>query len=67
MVASGLRDAGWRYVNMDGGWASYRDKQTGHLVPDPYQFPNGIKPVADYIHSRGLLFGKIKNTLLQAT
>jgi hypothetical protein len=57
MVSEGLRDAGWRYVNMDGGWASHRDLTTGHLVPDPYQFPNGIKPVADYIHSKGLLFG----------
>ena len=57
MVSSGLRDAGWRYVNMDGGWASHRDTTTGHLVPDPYQFPDGIKPVVDYIHSKGLLFG----------
>eukprot|EP01052_Picozoa_sp_SAG31_P028710 SAG31_NODE_2794_length_5083_cov_2.714687_4_plen_101_part_00 len=29
MVSSGLRDAGWRYVNMDGGWASHRDPRTG--------------------------------------
>ena len=57
MMSSGLADAGWRYVNMDGGWASHRDQQTGHLVPDPCQFPNGIKPVADYIHSKGLLLG----------
>eukprot|EP01052_Picozoa_sp_SAG31_P028708 SAG31_NODE_2794_length_5083_cov_2.714687_2_plen_398_part_00 len=27
------------------------------MVPDPYQFPSGIKPVADYVHEKGLLFG----------
>ena len=26
-------------------------------MPDPYQFPQGIKPVADYVHAKGLLFG----------
>merc|ERR1711871_45000 len=57
MVSSGLKDAGYRYVNQDGGWAIGRDPATGALVPDPYQFPDGIKPVADYIHSRGMLFG----------
>ena len=53
MVSSGLRDAGYRYVNQDGGWALGRDS-SGALVPDPYQFPDGIKVVADYIHSKGL-------------
>lgn len=52
MVESGLRDAGYRYVNQDGGWASHRDNTTGKLVPDPFQFPHGIKPVVDYIHSK---------------
>ena len=59
MVASGLKAAGYSYVDMDGAWAVGRDPLTGAPLPDPYQFPmaNGIKPVADYIHSRGLLFG----------
>ena len=26
-------------------------------MPDPYQFPDGIKPVADYIHAKGMHFG----------
>ena len=26
-------------------------------LPDPIRFPNGMKPVADYIHSKGLKFG----------
>lgn len=56
-VSSGMRDAGYMYMNMDGGWAIDHSPTTGELVPDPYQFPHGIKPVADYIHSKGLLFG----------
>lgn len=27
------------------------------LVPDPKGFPSGIKPVADYVHSKGLKLG----------
>jgi alpha-galactosidase len=30
---------------------------TGNLVPDPLRFPDGIKPVADYVHSLGLKLG----------
>ena len=40
MVRSGLRDAGYRYVNQDGGWAVGR-AANGSLVPDPFQFPHG--------------------------
>jgi len=57
MVSSGLKDAGYQYVNMDGGWAIGRDPITDALLPDPHQFPDGVKAVADYVHSKGLLFG----------
>ena len=30
---------------------------TGHLVPDPVKFPDGIKGTADYVHSLGLKLG----------
>jgi alpha-galactosidase len=56
MVASGLRDAGYRYINLDDGWAISRDNN-GTIVADPKLFPHGMKAVVDYIHSRGLLFG----------
>ena len=56
MVTSGLRDAGYTYLNQDGGWDTGRSAN-GSLKCDPTQFPHGLKPVADYIHSRGLLFG----------
>ena len=29
----------------------------GTLIPDPKLFPNGLKPVFDYIHSQGLKAG----------
>ena len=44
-------------VNLDEGWAHNRSAD-GTIVADPKLFPNGIKAVADYIHSKGLLFGE---------
>jgi alpha-galactosidase len=56
MVKSGMRDAGYRYVVIDDCWQVSRDAN-GVLVPDPQRFPHGIKALADYVHSKGLLFG----------
>ena len=56
MVASGMRDAGYRYVVIDDCWQVARDAN-GALVADPQRFPHGIKALADYVHSKGLLFG----------
>ena len=56
MVASGLRDAGYQYVVIDDCWQVARDAR-GRLVADSGRFPGGIKPLADYVHSRGLKFG----------
>jgi alpha-galactosidase len=55
LVNTGLADAGYKYVNLDDCWQSGRDSN-GRIVVDP-RFPNGIKPLADYAHSKGLLFG----------
>ncbi|MFU8853327.1 NEW3 domain-containing protein [Micromonospora sp. SL1-18] len=57
MVASGMKDAGYTYVNLDGGWNLPERNAAGDLQPDPKKFPDGIKPVADYVHSLGLKFG----------
>ncbi len=54
LVASGMRDAGYVYVNIDGGWEGYRDAQ-GVLHPNK-NFPD-MKALGDYIHSKGLKFG----------
>lgn len=56
MVSSGMRDAGYRYVVIDDCWQVSRDG-AGTLVADPQRFPHGIKALADYVHSKGLLFG----------
>ena len=57
-VSSGLKDAGYRYVNIDDCWAELnRDPQTGRLVPHHVRFPSGIKAIADYVHERGLKLG----------
>ncbi|MFE7131797.1 NPCBM/NEW2 domain-containing protein [Streptomyces sp. NPDC057638] len=56
-VERGLKDAGYTYVNLDDCWALPQRNSEGRLVPDPVRFPNGIKAVADYVHSKGLKFG----------
>lgn len=56
-VEKGLKDAGYRYVNLDDCWALPNRDADGRLVPDPVRFPNGIKAVADYVHSKGLKLG----------
>jgi alpha-galactosidase len=56
-VSKGLRDAGYQYVNIDDCWALPSRAPNGDLVPDPARFPNGIKALAGYVHSKGLKFG----------
>ena len=56
MVASGMRDAGYKYVVIDDCWQGPRDPN-GFITADPQKFPSGIKSLADYVHSRGLGFG----------
>jgi alpha-galactosidase len=63
MVSSGMQAAGYQYVNIDDGWARTvggvlpnRDAN-GVILTDPTNFPNGIAPVADYVHSQGLKLG----------
>jgi alpha-galactosidase len=54
MVASGLRDAGYRYINIDDGWQGERDAD-GVLQPNAH-FPD-MRALADYVHARGLKLG----------
>lgn len=56
MVSSGMKDAGYEYVVIDDCWQVDRDAN-GVIVCDPERFPNGMKAVADYVHSLGLKFG----------
>jgi alpha-galactosidase len=56
-VSSGLKQAGYQYVNIDDCWAMRERGPDGRLVPDPVKFPDGINGVADYVHSKGLKLG----------
>ncbi len=56
MVSSGMRDAGYLYVNIDDCWHGERDED-GFINADPERFPSGIKALADYVHSKGLKLG----------
>ena len=57
MVSSGLKDAGYNCFVIDGGWRDTILNEDGSLRAHPVKFPNGIKPLADYAHSKGLKFG----------
>ncbi|HEI8866344.1 TPA: glycoside hydrolase family 27 protein [Serratia odorifera] len=58
MVASGLRDAGYIYVNIDDGWQKYKGSRADHpLTYDEKKFPRGIKYLADYAHQQGMKLG----------
>jgi alpha-galactosidase len=54
LVSSGMRDAGYIYVNIDDTWEGTRDAsgviQTNNKFPD-------MKALADYVHSKGLKLG----------
>jgi alpha-galactosidase len=50
MVSSGMKDAGYIYVNIDDTWEGVRDAQ-GNLQSN-HKFPD-MKALADYVHSKG--------------
>lgn len=56
MVKTGLKDAGYTFINTDDGFFGGRDKQ-GNLLVHKERFPNGMKSLAKYIHSKGLKAG----------
>jgi len=58
MVTSGMKDAGYTYVNLDDNWFNNPARDaSGNLVPHPVRFKSGIKALADYAHSKGLKLG----------
>ena len=54
MVTSGMKDAGYIYVNIDDTWEAGRDAQ-GNITTNR-KFPD-MKALADYVHSKGLKIG----------
>jgi len=54
MVSSGMRDAGYIYINIDDTWQGLRDEQG--VLHANHKFPD-MKALADYVHSKGLKLG----------
>ncbi len=54
MVASGMKKAGYVYVNIDDTWEGPRD--TNGNITSNTKFPD-MKGLADYVHSKGLKIG----------
>ena len=57
MVSDGLKAAGYDYVNIDDCWMAASRDGAGNLVADPGKFPDGIAPVAEFVHGLGLKLG----------
>jgi alpha-galactosidase len=55
-VTTGMKDAGYEYVNLDDCWMDGRDA-SGNLKWNTSKFPAGIAAVADYVHGKGLKLG----------
>ncbi len=56
MVETGMRDAGYEYINIDDCWHGERDEE-GNIQVSEEHFPSGMKALADYVHSKGLKLG----------
>jgi alpha-galactosidase len=56
LVASGLDQHGWSYINIDDAWQGSRGGPHNALQPDPLRFPD-IKSLCDNIHNLGLKAG----------
>jgi alpha-galactosidase len=57
LVKTGLAAKGYKYLNIDDCWQIDRNLITREIVPDSAKFPSGMTSLADYVHSKGLLFG----------
>jgi alpha-galactosidase len=57
LVTTGLASVGFRYVIIDDCWQRGDRDNDGRLQSDQKRFPEGMKFIGDYIHSKGLKFG----------
>jgi len=55
-VSSGMKDAGYQYVNLDDCWMNGRDA-SGKVIVNATKIPSGMKALADYVHGKGLKIG----------
>ena len=57
MVNEGYLDSGYEYLILDDCWLEMKRDEQGNLVPSREKFPEGIRPVIEYVHGKGLKFG----------
>ncbi|XP_006210333.1 alpha-galactosidase A [Vicugna pacos] len=57
MVSDGWKDAGYQYLCIDDCWMAPQRDSKGRLQADSNRFPNGIRHLADFVHSKGLKLG----------
>jgi hypothetical protein len=56
-VSSGLKAAGYQYVNIDEGWWQETRDSSGNITTIASDWPGGMQAIADYIHGLGLKAG----------
>jgi hypothetical protein len=57
IAASGMKAAGYQYVDIDEGWWQGTRDSAGTITVDQQDWPGGMASIADYIHSKGLKAG----------
>ncbi|KAF8955947.1 glycoside hydrolase superfamily [Flammula alnicola] len=57
LVSLGLKDLGYKYVNLDCGWQGKTRNSTGGFTWDTTTIPSGIPALSSFIHGLGLNFG----------
>ena len=57
MVENGLKDAGYKYINLDDCWQNYTRNENGEIQIDEVKFFHRISPRVQQAHEKGLLFG----------
>jgi alpha-galactosidase len=64
LSSTGLRDAGYEYVNIDDCWQATSRDESGKLMADPQRFPSGMKALGtlffyvlncDYCNTFGII------------
>ncbi|MGM9730124.1 MAG: alpha-galactosidase D [Prevotella sp.] len=56
MAQQGLKEVGYKYINIDDGFFGGRDSN-GRLLVHAARFPNGLEPVVKHVHSLGFKAG----------
>lgn len=57
LVSSGMKAAGYQFVNIDEGWWQGTRDSSGNITIDQSEWPGGMESIADYIQGLGLKAG----------